>query len=265
MSISSPLTQSPGGLKSDQRLIGIVVDNNDPQKTTQRVRVTIPGLLESENIEELPWLLPSHKSVYGVGDNYGVVQVPRIGARVVVKFQGADLSYGVYEHDATTTNLTLPKELLENFPNRIGFSTPSGDLFYNDLTTGEVRWRHASGTSISIDGDGNVALSVAGNLTEYIHGNHARIVNGDSSEVVKGSKVQTVGGAHRLAVSGNSATSVGGSYSVIVSSSMTTVCSKHSHSGTIRNVGDIFANGVSLENHDHGGVDTGGGNTAPPN
>lgn len=43
----------------------------------------------------------------------------------------------------------------------------------------------------------------------------------------------------------------------------------HTHTGETTQTGDIILNGVSIwdfiQNHTHGGVQTGGGNTAPPN
>lgn len=251
-------------LDASRLLVGIVVDNNDPDKR-QRIRVQVPNLLESQNTEDLPWFAPRHISPYGIGDDFGVIRIPRVGSRVYVSFQDGDGSFGEYLADVVTSAVTPPAEMLTNYPNRIGFFTPVGDIAYLDLSTKEMMLRRASGTSIKIDADGNVTMVVAGNFTQTVKGDYNLIVEGDAGVVTKGDHTNMVSGDLGTIIQGSQTTTVSGSQTNNVSGSRTVTCSSESHVGKITNLGDVVADGVSLTGHTHGGVDTGGGNTAPPN
>lgn len=264
MSLTPALHQESSDLQPGQILLGVVVDNNDPLKK-QRVRVSVPGKLEYESLEELPWLLPKTRSPYGIGDNYGVVHVPRIGSRVYVSFQDADTKFGVYEADAVAHGFAPVPELLANYPNRIGSISPIGDLFYVDLESKDLFIRRLSGTTVLIESNGDVTVAVAGDLTESVKGNVTRIVEGSLHETIKGSVVRQVSGSITETVGGSGNRTYGGSVVELSSGTRTTSCSSHLHSGKITNNADVVAGGVSVIGHTHGGVDTGGGSTAPPN
>lgn len=264
MSLTPALHQESSDLQPGQILLGVVVDNNDPLKK-QRVRVSVPGKLEYESLDELPWLLPKTYSPYGVGDNYGVVHVPRIGSRVYVSFQDADTKFGVYEADAVAQGFVPVPELLANYPNRIGSINPVGDLFYLDLTTKDLFIRRLSGTTILIEESGDVTLTVAGDVTESIKGNVTRIIEGSLHETVKGSVVRQVSGDITETFGGSGNRTYGGVVYELSSGQRTTSCAAHLHSGKFTNNADVVAGGVSVIGHTHGGVDTGSGSTAPPN
>lgn len=249
-------------MDSKQLLVGIVIDNNDPTKK-QRVRVQIPGLLEGD-AELLPWFIPRRVSPYGVGDDYGVVCIPRNGSRVYVTFQEGDGSFGEYLADVVSTSTTPPAELLTNYPDRIGFFTPIGDIAYLDLKTKDMFLRRASGTGFKIDTDGNVTLVCAKDFTQTVKGNYTVSIEGEYNVSAKGAGTIDINGDVQFTVGGSEQHKVGGSQTVSVSSSRTVSCSSESHSGAINNLGDVVADGISLKSHKHGGVDTGGGVTQPP-
>lgn len=251
------------GTSPDQVHVGVVVDNNDPEKL-QRVRVFISGLLDSEDYSKLPWVLPDFQSPYGMGDNYGIVNIPRIGSRVGVWFQEGNVDFGFWTNASVSGQMTLPDEFTTNYPNRVGFFTPAGDIAYIDFTTLELLYRRASGTAIQIDQEGNVVINVAGDLTQIVKGDYNLSVDGSMNVIVNGDAARNVKGKDGTQVGGDSTTVIQGNQSVQTSGQRNISCSSENHSGDMNVSSDVVASGVSLVNHTHGGVDTGGGHTAPP-
>lgn len=250
-------------LDSNRLLVGIVVDNNDPTKK-QRIRVQIPGVLEGEDTSLLPWMAPRHMSPYGIGDDFGVQRIPRIGSRVYVSFQDGDGSFGEYLADVVSASVTPPDELLTNYPNRVGMFTPLGDLMYLDMTSGDMMMRRVSGTSVKIDGAGNMVVVCAGNFTHTIKGNYTLVVEGDSTQMCSGNLTSTVSGDAGLLVEGSDFKTVSGDQTIAVTGSRSITCADESHAGVITNLDDVIGEGISLSGHKHSGVDTGNGNTEPP-
>lgn len=82
--------------------IGEVVDNNDPE-FSGRCRVRVFGKFdgstnpddESFSIpdDELPWAYPAGSQIFGGGENHGAgsLSVPKIGARVKIRFSGGNI------------------------------------------------------------------------------------------------------------------------------------------------------------------------------
>lgn len=248
---------------TNDRFVGVVVDNNDPDKH-QRIRIAIPGKLESSNVSDLPWVAPRHLSPFGVGDNYGVLRIPRIGSRVYVQFDGDDLSHGSYDMDVVRSTLSLPPELADNYPNRYGFVNPLGDVFYVDLTSGDAFFRRASGTGFTIDMEGSVSLVVAKDFTQVVKGNYNLSVEGNYTASVEGTMTTQVGGEVAEQLGANRITQIRGNENHAVDGSITTTCSKESHSGPMHVSGEVTSEGVSVPGHTHGGVRTGSGHTATP-
>lgn len=240
----------------DREYMAVVVDNNDPERL-QRVRVTIPNLLEAAAVDLLPWVQRRTGSfAEGTGDDYGDLCIPRIGARVWVSFQDGDVSFGTYTADTITNKLKLPPELLENYPNRRGWVSGTGDLFYHDLTTKTAKFVHHSGTTLLIQDDGSVVQVFAKDLTQIIKGNYVQQVEGNHSLIVKGSSTFVTEGAFNETRKGGSRLNVSGSNTVSVSGKQTTTCSSHAHAGRMNVAGEVTANGIPLSSHTH--PDTGG-------
>jgi len=143
-----------------------VVDNNDPLEK-QRIKVTIPNLLEGD-AEFLPWIGPLVDSSFGITSDAVTVRVPVIGSIVAVQFQDGDLLYGVIKGSLHTGLTPLPPELRQNYPNRRGWKDPAGNILYWDITDGQVSLmvKHKSGTFFTIGDSGVTALNVVGDSTE---------------------------------------------------------------------------------------------------
>lgn len=262
LSIAQTADAPSAGIVSDTDYLAVVVDNNDPDKL-QRVKVTLPGLLEYDSPADLPWLSPAQASLFGIGDNYGVVRVPRIGAKVFVRF-GADAPRsGVYFGDAVTSRTQLPSELTTNYPNRVGWVDPSGSYAYADLQDKTFRYTHSSGTSVEVLADGTLRIHCVKDMQTIVDGDYTLSVGGTYSATVSSDAQLSVGGARTTTVQGNDSLSVQGSASHVVSSALTTSCSSHTHLGRLLTPDDVVAAGHSLSNHIHGGVKNGSGFTAP--
>ena len=138
--------------------IGRVVDNKDP-KLLQRVKVEIPNLLTGDPAN-LPWCFPAQHSLFGMTDTAYSVGVPVIGSTVVVEFQNGDIHYGMVSSCLHTSISNVSGELATNYPNRRGWLDPANNLFYIDITSGQViaHFLHKSGTRITIADNGKVIV-----------------------------------------------------------------------------------------------------------
>ena len=161
--------------------IGKVVINNDP-KFQQRIKVTVPGYLDSEDTENLPWVGPKHSSDFGMSDKYGVVRVPLVGSMVVVQFQGGDVHHGIYVGYVPTSSFAknIPEALKNNYPNRVGYIDPMGTVVYTDVTTGEMTINHFAGSVVTFEASGKM-ITIKSNLD--LEGETVRIVGTTSVNV----------------------------------------------------------------------------------
>lgn len=247
--------------KYEGLFLGKVVDNNDPLQQ-QRVRVTIPKLFSEElPIESLPWIGPRLVSMFGVGENFGAISIPSIGANVAVSFQEGKAEYGLVMFDVAGANFTLPDELVTNYPDRLGFLSPTGDIFYYDRSDGTWFFRQNTGTSLKINADGSVDVLIIGDHSEYVKGNSTRVVEGDCTEVVKGKYTLSTGDMAET-VNGNKGTQVTGDSQDATSGKRTTSSASWSNKGVLKSADDILAQGTSLNNHQH--ADPQGGLTSAP-
>lgn len=146
--------------------VGTVVANNDPEKL-ERVKVTIPGLFEDAE-DLLPWVAPvrfgSVPNKPGAHGSFG--GVPTVGSVVWVILQDGNPQYPLYSGSPIMKGGPVA-EALVNYPNRRGFKDPAGNLYYSDNTPGSniVTFRHASGTTITVNNDGSVNIAAVATIT----------------------------------------------------------------------------------------------------
>ena len=162
----------------DGDFMAIVVDNVDPLKL-HRFKVTIPGLLESNDPASLPWVLPKSSTAFG-NDNVTNtsskqsfnIGIPAIGSRVYVYFQNGDPHFPVYDGQSvidgslTDSSTYASDELLINYPQRYGWRDQAKNLFYADATVGaqDVEFVHKSTARVKISDDGTVLIAGVGDL-----------------------------------------------------------------------------------------------------
>lgn len=178
-----------------------VVENNDPDKR-QRIKVRIPGLLDG-TVEFLPWVLPKHDTRFGTGTGsngpYGHQYVPPVGALVVVRFQEGELAYGLTDGMIPSVGIDV---LQTNYPNRYGLRDPGGNHFYVDTQSGDVEFRHKSGTTVHIQGDGAVSVTCVKDLTATVQQNLTATVQQNLNATVSGNTSVNTSGNTDLHTSG---------------------------------------------------------------
>jgi len=185
-----------GALPGDYR--GVVVSRDDPDKQG-RIKVSLPQIFGDVSVDELPWVYPI-TSAWKTSDTKnrpagGTVNVPPMGAPVVVQFEGGDHRYPMYIGGSfgkpgftdTVPEHTFAKN--KNSPDNYSFTSPDG-------TTLQVDNRAGAEKVIAIDPKGNyVSISQAG-LIEVkstnavsIKGANLVSVQCDTSVQLKGNKV----------------------------------------------------------------------------
>jgi uncharacterized protein involved in type VI secretion and phage assembly len=262
MSFSAPGVEFSKRGDTAGSVVGWVIFNEDPDQH-QRIKVVVPSLLEGA-VDTLPWIRPRLYSPFGMGDNYGVVNVPAVGSRVEVMFEDGDLEHGVYVADMAAGTFILPDELKTNYPHRIGYVTPKGDLSYFDVSTGEHYFRHNSGTCYAINAAGDMATLVMGNRTDIVKGSYTLQVGGDLNEVIAGSQTTAVTGNRTATLSGLDTEFVGLTKTQTIQGALVVNSQAESHSGLATFQLDVVANGISLLTHTHAGVMSGSSSTTPP-
>lgn len=215
-----------------------VVDNNDPKKL-QRVKVEIKGLL-SGDLASLPWCFPAQHSLFGMTESAYSVGVPVVGSNVMVEFQGGDIHYGCVSSSLHTSSSEVTGEMATNYPNRRGWIDPANNLFYIDITAGQVRvhFLHKSGTRLTIEDNGKVIVHSVDDIN-YSCNNFT--LNASQSIAIQTPKYTST----------TSTTDIVGKTHVV---------------GNISTVGTHTNNGTDISStHTHGAVSPGPGSTAPPN
>jgi len=144
----------------NKKFVGKVVDNNDPKKL-QRCKVRCRGIHDGVPDDDLAWAV----KLQGAGGGGTKVDVPPLGTEVIVEFQDDTLYHPLY-YGTRQTISALSSELTgTNYPHQINEIDRTGNLIVRDTTTNEFIFTHISGTTIHIDGSGNVTIKVAKSLS----------------------------------------------------------------------------------------------------
>lgn len=179
----SGLTE-PSSLTSNRNdLDGVLfrgrVEVADDPKRLGRVRVSVPAILEADNVEQLPWAIPL---TMGQGAAVGdiTLDVPAVGTAVYVMFQQGNLHYPIYYGAAHIEDL-LPTLLTTNYPSRVGRRFADGTYLMYDRSNGFTELHHKSGTLVRVTGSGNLTASVAGDTELTATGNTSIEASGSVS------------------------------------------------------------------------------------
>jgi hypothetical protein len=233
----------------DGFLLGTVKFNNDPERL-QRIKVSIPRLMDGD-VENLPWVSPILSAPQGLTSNAGVVEVPALGALVVVKFQGGQIYYGLCHGSIPTKSYTPNPSLLLNYPNRRGWSDTAGNLMWIDVTSGQTEFhlKHTSGTYVHIDNLGNLHIN---SVKQVLVDCETAVVNATNSTTLT-CPSNTING--NLSLNGN-----------LTHTGNTTQTGNVTLSGTFSVTGSSFRhNGVRVgDDHNHTNVRFGTDISGPP-
>lgn len=199
---STDMTSSQG-LSKDKEYEGVVVNNNDyayDKRRLGRVQIRVAGIFDGIPDEHLPWAITKHGSSDGASENSGKFSVPAIGSKVLVRFQNGSASHPIYSAYVMDEK-TFLKEAEVNYPNRDVTKLKNGCLVIVDKQTNEIFIRNPGAANIYIQGDVN--LTVTGNLLEE--------VKGDKTLNVAGNYIEKIGGNHLAQIQGQESGTVGGS------------------------------------------------------
>lgn len=155
------------GINKDKLYVGRVVDNNDPRHLS-RVRVYVPLIFEGIEEAHLPWSLPS-SNVEATPDS-GVFDVPKVGSKVSVKFQGGSPDHPIY-YPYSGDEQTILEEALVNYPFRKIRKFGLNTIVILDTRTNEIFINHKGGDAHLNFEDSNVILDIKnGNLNTKVDG-----------------------------------------------------------------------------------------------
>lgn len=151
---------------------GIVIDNQDPE-ARGRLIVQCDTIAEGDVLE---WVEPSFHFVDSDKDtSAGAFWVPNPGAIVEVEIEAEDDSEGLDLDPRWKCCLysegQVPEEFQDNYPNRRGWKTRAGHLFYFDDTEDSLTfyYEHPTGTTITVNNDGHIHIGL--DATEHmVHG-----------------------------------------------------------------------------------------------
>jgi len=140
---------------------GVVTDNDDPEKRGRLV-VQCDTIAEGDVLE---WIQPSFHFVdSNDSEQGGCFWVPNEGTIVEVNIEAEDDSEA-NDLDpqwkcAVYPQGSVPEVFQDNYPNRRGWVTRKGHIFYFDDTEDSLtfHYEHPSGAKITVDNDGNIRL-----------------------------------------------------------------------------------------------------------
>lgn len=98
----------------DATLLGEVVDNADPEGLGY-IKVIIPGILEDDDKEKLPWVVPVYAPDSGGSINSQSFEVPEVGSYVKVKLDPNN-PYNISYDGWIPTNKTKPSSFTQPSP-----------------------------------------------------------------------------------------------------------------------------------------------------
>jgi len=139
---------------------GYVVDTNDPDKR-QRVRVRIPVLHRGIPDDKLPWANIQSGATANAGGGVGTVHVPEKYSKVNINFLEDDPHNPQYSSSPASDDVNKENELLqEDYPDTYGSVDSYGNRVSVNRATGDYAiLLHKSGTTITVDGAGNVNIT----------------------------------------------------------------------------------------------------------
>jgi len=171
MAMSDPTRDFDRPTLKNQQFEGYVVVTDDPD-LRQRVRIRIPVLHRGIPDDKLPWANQQSGGMANAGSGVGTVNVPDRYAKVTINFADDDPHDPQYSFSPTSDDVNKDNELLkEDYPNTYGQIDSFGNRISTNKATGDITIAHKSGTTVHIDGSGNVSIVSAGDLNLGAKGN----------------------------------------------------------------------------------------------
>ena len=159
--------------------VGVVVDNNDPEKR-KRLKIQIDPWNYLEDAD-LPWVKPDGDGAVGCSPNETNHRIPEKGAEVTVYFKNYDPNDPVYT-GVETTDANKCTLFDEGYPNTYGTKDSAGNYEIVNKETNTTVRQYASGTTVRSEADGAMTI-------ETKEGNYIQI-DGDGIITLYGPKVR---------------------------------------------------------------------------
>ena len=163
---------------SKEDIVARVVDNRDP-KHMGRLRLRVPKIHDGVTDEDLPWCNPQVQS-----SGKGSSDIPSIGEDVFMKFPQGDFNEPIYSGNVQTAH-NLNSQLRTNYPNRKGYASEFGFVFWRDETDGTVHFESPNGVTFDINGSDMRVVSATslrvtiGGMNCLINGSGITVTGGD--------------------------------------------------------------------------------------
>lgn len=224
------MEHSEGGMAgepTDKEYEAVVVSVDDPMKLG-RIRARIAEKFEGIPDNHLPWARPKLSHASGATLDYGSFEVPEVGSKVFLKFQGGSLSHPFYTGFSIDNQTALP-ESKHNYPKRKVHLLKSGAIVVIDEQSKEIFIRNPGELNVYIQGnvsmqvDGNVAQRIKGDRLTYIDGSDTLVVKGYMQTHVEGNSLEKVSGTLEKSSTGNMTLTTSSEFVASSSSSMTVV------------------------------------------
>lgn len=147
----------------DGKYIGIVEDNNDPDKLG-RLKVRVPSIYGNIVLDSIPWAEPDFPFT---SENQGMVFIPSIGSLVSVEFLNGSIYKPVWSGAIFRKNENaMPDEILNNYPDVKIIKTKAGYIKMDDKEN-VIEIKHKSGSSIIFTNDGDIVLHAKRDIIPY--------------------------------------------------------------------------------------------------
>lgn len=114
---------------------GVVVDNNDPNKTG-RVKVRVYPMYSGSKDADLPWSVPAMPLFCGASSGKGSLFLPDVGSWVWCFFEEGEFTQPVYFAEAGNGATGVPDQT--SYPNRRVIYSAQGLYIALDDTTKEI-------------------------------------------------------------------------------------------------------------------------------
>lgn len=158
--------------------IGIVADNNDPEKR-KRLKIQIDPWDYLEDAD-LPWVKQEGDGSVGCSPSESSHHIPEIGSEVIVYFKNNDPNDPVYT-GVETTEANRCTLFDEGYPNSYGSKDSVGNYEITNKDSKTTVRQYASGTTVRSESDGTYII-------ETKEGNYIQI-DGNGEVWIKGPKI----------------------------------------------------------------------------
>ena len=158
--------------------IGIVADNNDPEKR-KRLKIQIDPWDYLEDAD-LPWVKQEGDGSVGCSPSESSHHIPEIGSEVTVYFKNNDPNDAVYT-GVETTEANRCTLFDEGYPNSYGSKDSVGNYEITNKDSKTTVRQYASGTTVRSESDGTYTI-------ETKEGNYIQI-DGNGEVWIKGPKI----------------------------------------------------------------------------